>query len=280
VKKNIAIVTVLLLLVPALLAAQTAKAGAADFIKYLEDNKETLQYEKFTQSQKGDKLLVTIYCSLETQKKLLDIFDQFAVLEFGFEMAGADRVITSAVFQKEALEKAGRPFFLKNKINAGVAGVYYYAMDKSIDGLYGRLLGGSVDLSFRFVPKADLWLSAAYVSRSARPDWTTETLKLTLYPFSGAFRYHFMDKAKWDLFLGAGANFYLIREINPVEDIKTTALGFCLLGGSYFKLSPRVSAQAMLKYNLISKDVYPELDTDNPLDLGGLELRLGVAFNF
>jgi len=153
-------------------------------------------------------------------------------------------------------------------------------MDKNIDGLYGRLLGGSVDLSYRFVPKADFWLSAGYVSRSAHPDWTAETLKLTLFPFSGAFRYHIVEKAKWDVYLGAGANFYLIREINPVEDIKTTALGFCALGGGYYKLSPKLSAQALLKYNMISKDVFPDITTDNKLDLGGLELRLGVAFNF
>jgi hypothetical protein len=89
-----------------------------------------------------------------------------------------------------------------------------------------------------------------------------------------------MEKAKWDIYLGVGANFYLIREINPVENIKTTALGFCALGGSYFKLSPKLYAQALLKYNIISKDIYPDLDFDSKLDLGGLELRLGVAYNF
>ncbi len=279
-KKNIAIIAAFLLLSSVLLTAQTAKGGAADFIKYLEENKENLQYEKYSQSQKGDKITVQIHCSLETQKKLLDVLDQFAVLEFRFEMAGADRVVTYAAFQGEAVVKTGHGFSLKNKLKAGVAGIYYYAMDKNIDGLYGRLLGGSVDFSYRFVPKADFWLSAAYITRAANPDWTSETLKLTLFPFSGAFRYHIMDKAKWDIHLGAGANFYLIREINPVKDIKTTALGFCALGGTYFKLSPKLSAQALLKYNMISKDVYPELDTDNKLDLGGLELRLGVVFNF
>jgi hypothetical protein len=279
-KKNIAISFTILLLVSSLLIGQTAQGGAADFIKYLEANKETLQYEKYTQSQKGDKSLVTIYCSLETQKKMLDIINQFAVLEFRFEMAGANRVIVTMVFQGEAPVKTGSKFSLKNKMKAGLAGVYYYAMDKSIDGLYGRLLGGSVDIAYRFVPKADFWLSAGYLSRSANPDWTEETLKLTVFPFSGAFRYHFMEKAKWDLYLGLGANFYLIREINPVEDIKTSALGFCALGGGYFKLSPKLYAQALLKYNMISKDVYPENDLDNSFDLGGIELRLGVAFNF
>jgi opacity protein-like surface antigen len=280
-KKNIIIIAAILLLAASLLTAQTpAKGGAADFIKYLEDNKETLQYEKVDQKQKEDKILVTIYCSLETQKKLLDILDQFAVLEFRIEMAGVNRVVATTVFQGEAIVKTGHGFSLKNKIKTGVAGVYYYAMDKNIDGLYGRLFGGSVDFAYRFVPKADFWLSAAYVTRSATPDWTTETLKLTLFPFSGAFRYHIMEKGKWDVYLGAGVNYYLIREINPVEDIKTTALGFCALGGSYFKLSPKLSAQAMLKYNMISKDVYPNITEDNKLDLGGLELRLGVAFSF
>lgn len=279
-KKNIVIIFVILLFFSSLLIGQTGNAGVAGFIQYLEDNKEILQYEKYTQSQKGDKLLVKIYCSMETQKKLLDVFGQFAVLEFHFEPIGGDKVISTLTFQGEAPVTAYNKISLKGRFQVGLSGVYYYVMDKNIDGLYGRLLGGSVDFAYRFVPKADFWLSAAYVSRSNRPDWIDETLKLTLFPFSGAFRYHLMEKAKWDLYLGAGANFYMIREINPVEDIKTTALGFCALGGTYFKLSAKLSAQILLKYNMISKDVYPDLTIDNKLDLSGLELRLGVAFNF
>ncbi len=301
-KKNL-IVTAMLLLASALLSGQEARGGADEFVQYLQENREALRYDAVERTEQGDKVLVIVRGPLSTQQALLDVLDRFAFLEFGFTLDGPERVVISAVFQGAGPAQAAAPQAQaettapvvappaaavasplapakKSKFTAGVSFLYYYVLNKNIDGLYGRMIGPSLDLAFRFAPKADVWLSAAYASRSAQPDWSGEDFKLTLIPLSGGFRYHVMEKGKWDVFLGAGAGYFLVKEINPVADIDTGALGFWGMGGAYYKLSRRLAAQAALRYNLVSKDVYPELEVDDMLDLGGMELRLGLALSF
>lgn len=301
--KKILILSAALLLAASLLSGQEARGGADEFIQYLQENREALRYEALERTQAGERIVVTIRGPLSVQLALLDVLDRFAFLEFGFVPAAADQVIITAAFQAPAAAAAPAPVpaaapaplpdagaeavapapparARASRFKAGAAFQYYYALEKNIDGLYGRLIGPSLDLAFRFVPKVDFWLSAAYASRPADPDWSDEEFKLTLIPLSGGFRYHVMEKGKWDVFLGAGASYFLVKEINPVEDIDTGALGFWGLGGAYYRLSRRLFAQGTLRYHLVSKDVYPELDLDNKLDLGGLELRLGVALAF
>jgi len=293
--KKILILSVVLLLAASWLSGQEARGGADEFVQFLQENREALRYEALERAQQGDRIVVTIRGPLSVQLALLDVLDRFAFLEFGFVPASADQVIITAAFQAPASAGAPAPTHSagaedaapaplprarRSRFQAGAAFQYYYVLEKNIDGLYGRMLGPSLDLAFRFVPKVDFWLSAAFASRPADPDWSDEEFKLTLIPLTGGFRYHVMEKGKWDVFLGAGASYFLVKEINPVEDIDTGALGFWGLGGAYFRLSRRLSAQGTLRYHLVSKDVYPELDFDDKLDLGGLELRLGVALAF
>lgn len=301
-KKNL-IVTAVLLLAAALLSGQEARGGADEFVRYLQENRDALRVDAVERTEQGDKVLVTVRGPLSTQQALLDVIDRFAFLEFGFTPDGTERVVISAVFQGAGPAPAAAPQAQadalppaaaapapaaaaplapgkRSRFTAGVSFLYYYVLNKNIDGLYGRMIGPSLELAFRFAPKADAWLSAAYTSRSAQPDWSDEDFKLTLIPLSGGFRYHVLEKGKWDVFLGAGASFFLVKEINPVADIDTDVLGFWGMGGAYYSLSRRLAVQAALRYNLVSKDVYPELEVDDKLDLGGMELRLGLAFSF
>lgn len=77
--------------------------------------------------------------------------------------------------------------------------------------------------------------------------------------------------------MGAGPNVFLVKDINPAGDIKTTLIGFNALAGGYYKFSKKMFAQLYLKFNMAQKDLYPDSSLDDPLNLSGLELNLGIG---
>ncbi len=174
----------------------------------------------------------------------------------------------------ETEEKAG---LFGNRLRFAVHGTYYMMLDQNFKDTYVGLSGFGGSLAFRFASKLDFWVSGGLAAKNNTPEWSPVELQFRLTPLAAALRYYFLEKGKLSAFAGAGANVFLVKDMNPIEDIKKTLIGFNALAGGYYKLSRKVFAQLFLKFNMVQKDIYPDSDIDDPLNLSGLELNLGVG---
>jgi HlyD family secretion protein len=166
-----------------------------------------------------------------------------------------------------------------NRMKVGVHGTYYLMTGENFQNTYSDLSGFGGELSIRFSRKLDFWLSGGLAMKKAAVSWSSDELSFQMIPLAGAFRYYYMDGRKFNAYVGAGPNVFLVTDKSPAGDIKNTLIGFHALTGGYYKLSRKFSLQLMAKYNMVKKDVVPESTFDDPLDLGGLELNFGIAFS-
>ena len=163
------------------------------------------------------------------------------------------------------------------RLRLAVHGTYYMMSDDNYKDTYTALSGFGGSLAFRFASKMDFWVSGGLAAKKNTPEWSPEELKFTLIPLSAAVRYYFVEKDKLSAYVGAGPIVFLVKDLNPVGDIKTTLIGANALVGGNYMLSRKIFAQLFLKFNLAQKDLYPETDLDDPLNLSGLELNLGIG---
>lgn len=258
--------------------------GIEEFIAHLEANKDTLQYERYEKTEIKKHPTLKVFSGLETQKKLIDLIVQYAVEQITFEIKD-EQVVSTITFKtrKQVAMKAEKPIvgekvqLFGERLRIAIHGTYYMMLDKNFKAAYISLSGFGGSIAFQFAKKMDFWVSGGLAVKNNTPEWSPDELKFRLIPLSAAVRYYFLDKGKLSVFAGAGPNVFLVKDVNPAGDIKTTAIGFNALAGGYYQLSRKVFAQLFLKFNMVQKNLYPDSDLDDPLNLSGLELNLGVG---
>ncbi len=258
-----------------------AMPGIDEFIAYLEANREALGYDRYERTESGRRPAVRIVSSLETQKQLLELLRQYSVAEVSMELK-EERVVSTIIFKTPArlpkerparVEKAG---LFGGRLSLAVHGTYYMMFDENFKESYVSLGGFGGELAFRLA-KMDIWVSGGLAMKKNTPEWSPDEMKFTLIPLSAALRYYFVEKDKLSAYVGAGPIVFLVKDVNPAGDIKTTLIGANALVGGNYKLSRKLFAQLFVKFNLAQKDLYPESDLDDPLNLTGLEFNLGIG---
>jgi RND family efflux transporter MFP subunit len=86
-------------------AAGAKKLGLSEFLNYLTDNKESLQYRNVEQNAVKDQTEVRVYCTDVTQRKLIEVIDRYDTEKYRLEMTSPDNVVFIALFRTQ--EKAG-----------------------------------------------------------------------------------------------------------------------------------------------------------------------------
>jgi membrane fusion protein (multidrug efflux system) len=264
--------------------AEAQLRGIDEFIAHLIANRETLQYDRYEKTEIKKLPVLKVFSGLETQKKLLDLITQYDVKQIDFELK--DKLVVSTITFKTPGKVAGKEekpavgekiSLFGERLRFAVHGTYYMMLDKNFKAAYVGLSGFGGSLAFRFAPKMDFWVSGGMAAKNNTPAWSPDEMKFRLIPLSADLRYYFMEKGKLSAFAGIGANVFMVKDVNPAGDIKTTMIGFNALGGGYYKLSKKLFAQLYLKFNMVKKDLYPDSTLDDPLNLSGLELNLGVG---
>ncbi len=264
---------------------ERAAAGREEFIAYLEANREALGFERYEAVDWKGQPAVRIYSGRDTQKKLLEALPRFAVSGTTFELADGQVVSTVAFAGPQAPAKPETPAAPEAvpavkapRLRIGLHGDFFLMLDANFKDTYGSLLGFGGELSYRFAPKMDFWVSGGMAGKKATPEWSSDEMSFSLIPLSAAVRYFLGGKGKLSPYVGAGANVFLVKDENPIADIQETLIGFHALGGCYYSLGRKLSAQLTAKFNVVSKDVVPDSDLDDPLSLMGLQLMLGVSY--
>ncbi len=265
-------------------AAAAQLRGIEEFIAHLEANKESLQYERYEKGTIRKNPALMIFSGLETQKKLIELVTEYSVEKITFELKD-ERVISTIIFKTAAKaavkdekpEVGERVRLFGNRLRIAAHGTYYMMLDQNFKDTYVALSGFGGSIAFQFARKMDFWISGGLAAKNNQPAWSPAELKFRMTPLAADLRYFLMDKGKLSAFAGVGASVFLVKDDNPVEEIKATIIGFNAMAGGYYKISKKIFAQLFVKFNMAQKDVYPDSDLDEPLNLGGLELNLGVG---
>ena len=154
---------------------------------------------------------------------------------------------------------------------------YYKMFDSNFEDVYGRMVSLGLDLSVMLTEKLDIWVSGGVSSKTVAIDWSEEDLKFNFTPLSLDLRYFFKRSPTWDFYAGAGFNLYSFKDTNPIEEVKSNAFGFNILGGTYYHLSEKFALQLLLRFNMVKKTIE---NADNDLNMNSAELLFGISYGF
>ncbi len=191
-----------------------------------------------------------------------------------------EKPVQPEVVKEEAPELPGAARPAEKSFKAGLNFEYRYMTGEGFAGLYGRALGGGIELSFLVSDKVDVWVSASTSGKEQDLDWTEENSKYSMLPISAGVKYYVLQKEKLAAFVGGGLNYTIFKNTDPFGETKENLFGFNILGGAHFKLSKTLGAQAMLMFNTGKKTIDMEPEADFQLDLTNVAMKLGVFFKF
>jgi opacity protein-like surface antigen len=238
----------------------------------LQNNKDTLGYEKLREIVLEDSIQVVVYCSAAVRDRLLPVIHKFDVEKYCVVKVVPGKYKVTTFFKGKAKPKT---FF--NKFRVGVTLGFYKMADANFDEVYGSMTAFGLDISYMFSEKLDAWFYLGTGSKTSEIIWEKEDLKFKFTPISLDVRYHFKKTLQWDFFAGLGLNIYPFEDTNPIEDVKDSATGFNILGGAYYNITRIFSLQLILRYNMVKKEIE---NVDNDLNMNSLEMLLGVSVRF
>jgi membrane fusion protein (multidrug efflux system) len=206
------------------------------------------------------------------------------------QKAAQGKKATEPEAKSKTQAKAVKNFFAdKSRFRVGVIFGRFSINDKNMRAFYGDWFKNipGIELSVHTLYNVDVWASYKIFTEVTQTTYFGHSIKFKLVPLSIGLRYRF---PKWHFvepFVGAGLNFYSYKEIvsgeSELPDTKDSASGFHFQGGAYFhfKHFRNTQGEIFVKYNIVKKTLLEMLpDGTDQLDLGGLEVGIGVVVKF
>ena len=139
----------------------------------------------------------------------------------------------------------------------------------------GGLMGG-LTLSSAVASNVNFYLDIKYYSRQGTLTFSQEKTTFYMVPIDLGVRYIY-PLGLFHPYLGTGLDFYFYYEDNPIGTVLNYTNGYHITGGTYlrFAKSIPVMANVRLKYTWAKAE-----ENAAPIQLGGLEYSLGLAFVF
>jgi len=139
----------------------------------------------------------------------------------------------------------------------------------------GGLIAG-LTLSSALISNLNIYLDLKYYSRQGALTFSKEKTTLYIVPLDVGVRYIF-PLGHFHPYLGAGLDFYFYYEDNAIGSALSSANGYHVTGGLYF----RFAKGAPVMINLRLKHTWARAEEDGiAVQLGGLEYCAGLTFVF
>lgn len=188
----------------------------------------------------------------------------------------------------------------KHPITVGLVFERFTINDKNMRNYYSNWFQHipGLEFSYQVVEKIDIWASAKYYTDKQATEFYADPVNFTLIPFSLGARFRPAKFGAFEPFVGAGLNVYYyserIKGESELENTSGLAFGFHFQGGTYFYFGPSflksifakhnrsLLGEIFVKYNIVNKTLAEALPEDegSKLDLGGLEMGIGLAIKF
>jgi multidrug efflux pump subunit AcrA (membrane-fusion protein) len=205
------------------------------------------------------------------------------------ELAKEKQVTTPAV-KAETPMMAEKPEVTKDKrFRVGLTFGRFEVNDKNLRAFYGDWFKNipGIEVSAHIIYNVDIWASYKSFTEEQTTTYFKNPVKFKLVPLSVGLRYRFPQWRFLEPFVGAGLNFYSYKETiqgeSALANTKGSATGFHFQGGTYFHANNIrfLLGEFFVKYNMVKKTLTELLpDGSDQLDLGGLEVGVGVVVRF
>jgi len=139
----------------------------------------------------------------------------------------------------------------------------------------GGLMAG-LSLSSAVVSNVNFYLDIKYYSRQGTLTFSKEKTTFYMVPIDLGVRYIY-PLGLFHPYLGAGLDFYFYYEDNPIGTVLNYTNGYHITGGTYLRFAKSIPVMA----NIRLKYTWAKAEEDaTPIQLGGFEYSLGLAFAF
>ncbi|MEK9148965.1 MAG: outer membrane beta-barrel protein [Candidatus Desantisbacteria bacterium] len=167
-----------------------------------------------------------------------------------------------------------------SKVSAiGVLG-YYMPAEKSVDDLYGGgiAFGGGVNYAYSpqisIIGVVDYWKGSKEVvgSPTVKTDYS-----LRIMPVTCSVIYNIpVQKSAFAPYIGGGIGYYSAESKAGSKSASKGAVGFQVLGGCNYSVSPNILITCVTRYSIATVDFESGKDTK----IGGLTIGGGVVYSF
>lgn len=151
---------------------------------------------------------------------------------------------------------------------------YLYPSEEAFRDIYGggMMFGGEVSIGVW--RRLDVWFGGSYFSETGELTFTKEGTKLEIFPIGGGLKYK-LSTGIFDLYAGAGLNYYQYKESNPLGDVSKGGLGYIGKIGSYVKVTGGFLIDLYVNYSYCK--IKP---ADFKINIGGIDAGVGIGFSF
>ena len=151
---------------------------------------------------------------------------------------------------------------------------YLHPSEEAFKDIYGggMMYGGEISIGVR--EGLDVWFGGSYFSKRGELTFTKEKTKLEIYPIGGGLKYR-LTTGVFNLYAGAGLNYYQYKESNPIGDVSENGVGYIGKIGSYVKITEGFLIGLYVNYS------YCKLKPpDFVINIGGIEAGVGIGYEF
>jgi len=206
------------------------------------------------------------------------------------EAVQKEKIATEPEVKPETPAKTKKPSFkIGNQFRVGLTFGRFSIKDKNLKDFFGESFKNipGIEASIHVMYNVDVWASYKALTLENKTTYFENLVKFKMNPVSVGLRYRFPKKSFLEPFVGAGLNFYSYKETiegeSDLADTKDSASGFFFQGGTYLHVKHfrNLQGEVFLKYNSVKKTLAEVLpDGTDQLDLGGLEMGIGVVMRF
>jgi len=151
---------------------------------------------------------------------------------------------------------------------------YLHPSEKAFRDIYGGGMMYGGELSIGVWRGLEVWFGGSYFSKTGELTFTKEETKLEIYPIGGGLKYR-LSTGIFDLYAGAGLNYYQYKESNPLGDVSKGGVGYIGKIGSYVKVTGGFLIDFFVNYSYCK--IKP---ADFKINIGGIEAGVGIGYKF
>ena len=151
---------------------------------------------------------------------------------------------------------------------------YLHPSEKAFRDIYGGGMMYGGELSIGVWRGLEVWFGGSYFSKTGELTFTKEETKLEIYPIGGGLKYR-LSTGIFDLYAGAGLNYYQYKESNPLGDVSKGGVGYIGKIGSYVKVTGGFLIDFFVNYSYCK--IKP---ADFKINIGAIEAGVGLGYSF
>jgi opacity protein-like surface antigen len=151
---------------------------------------------------------------------------------------------------------------------------YLHPSEVAFRDIYGGGMMYGGEISVGVWRGLDVWFGGSYFSKKGELTFTKEETKLEIYPLGGGLKYRF-STGIFELYVGAGLNYYQYKESNPLGDVSKGGFGYVGKIGSYVNVTGGFLIDLYVNYSYCMLK-----PADFEINIGGIEAGVGIGYRF